>query len=94
MEPKDFGKWATKVFSLQIGEIAGPVKMDSMLVFLQCIGKQPSGVRNYEEARADVEETVKYLAWTQFQESKVSEFGQSIRSLKVFSERLKELKIN
>jgi parvulin-like peptidyl-prolyl isomerase len=93
LTPQDLGKWAQTAFSLQVGELAGPIQMDSMYVYLKCIGKKPSRIRSFEEARADVEETVRYIKWDDFRRSKIQEIRNSMNSVKVFPERLKTINL-
>jgi parvulin-like peptidyl-prolyl isomerase len=93
LEPVDFGKWAQTVFSLKIGQQTGPVRMDSMFVFLQCLDKKPARLRSFAEARPEVEETVRYLAWEDYRRAKITAIRQSVANVKVFPERLKTIRL-
>ncbi|MFQ5772569.1 MAG: peptidylprolyl isomerase, partial [bacterium] len=93
LKPQDLGKWSQTAFSLQIGERIGPIQMDSMYVVLECIDKKPVQLRSFEEARSDVNETVRYLAWPDYRQSKIKKFRHSVNYLKIFPERLKTVKL-
>jgi len=94
LTPQDFGKWAPKVFSLDVGELAGPVKMDSMIVFLKCIGKKPARTRTFQEAREDVEKTMRYLMWEDYRSAAIKRIKKAVTTLAAFPEKLKTVRLN
>jgi hypothetical protein len=75
------------VFALEIGERTGPVLMDSMYVFLECIDKRPPRPRSFDEARPEVEEAVRYILWGDFRSAKIKEFRKAT-GLTVWAEKL------
>jgi parvulin-like peptidyl-prolyl isomerase len=91
LTPQDLGKWSQTAFALEVGEQTGPVQMDSMYVFLECIGKKPSRVRSFEEARAEVEAAVRYIAWEDIRRSKIKEIRNSVKDVQVYAEKLKTI---
>ncbi|MGH7452030.1 MAG: peptidylprolyl isomerase, partial [bacterium] len=93
LKPEDFGQWADKVFSMKIGERVGPVQMDSMYVFLECIGKRPERVRNFDEARSDVEQALRTMGWDDFRRQKIDEIRKTTQ-VAVFPERLITIQLN
>ncbi len=94
LTPQDFGKWAPKVFSVKVNDLAGPVKMDSMIVFLKCIGKKPARMRSFSEAHDDVESAVRYLAWDGYRKSEINKMKKSLSFLKTYPEKLKSIRLN
>ncbi|MFQ5706507.1 MAG: peptidylprolyl isomerase [bacterium] len=93
LTPQYLGRWAQTAFLLKVGERAGPLKMDSMIVFLQCIAKRSAKIRSFDTVRDEVERTVRYLAWADYRRSKIKEIRQSMELVKVFPQRLKEIKL-
>lgn len=59
--PPDLGKWADQAFSLTIGETAGPLTMDSLYIFIQCVDKQPAQLRSFQEARHEIVQAMKVM---------------------------------
>lgn len=94
LRPQDLGRWAPRVFTLEVGEIAGPIEMDSLYVFLQCLDKKSQAPRSFEEARAEVRRTVRYLAWPKFREEKIAVTRASLKRLRMFPEKLKTIRLN
>jgi len=92
LKPEDFGQWADKVFSMQIGEGVGPVHMDSMYVLLECIGKRPARPRSFDEARQDVEAALRTMHWDDVRRRKIGEFHKNTR-VAVFPERLATIRM-
>jgi len=93
LKPEDFGQWADKVFSMPIGERVGPVQMDSMHVFLECIGKRPARPRSFEEARPEVEAALRTIYWDDVRRRKIDELRRIARVV-VFPERLATIRLN
>ncbi len=93
LKPEDFGQWADKVFSMKMGERVGPVQMDSMYVFLECIGKRPERFRSFDEARSDVEQALRTMGWDAFRRQKIDEIRKTTR-VAVFPERLITIRLN
>jgi len=92
LKPEDFGQWADKVFSMPIGERVGPVQMDSMYVFLECIGKRPARPRSFEEARPDVEEALRTMYWDDVRRRRIDEIRRNARVV-VYPERLATIRL-
>ncbi len=88
LTPEDIGQWSTLAFSLKIGERRGPVQIDSMYVFLECIDKRPPRPRTFEEARSEVEQAVRYIQWGEFRSAKISEFRKATENLGVWADKL------
>lgn len=94
LTPQDLGKWAPKIFAMQVGDIAGPVQMDSMVVFLKCEGKKRARARTFAEAREDVEATVRYLAWDDYRQRRIREIKRSLAGVQTFPEKLKKIRLH
>jgi parvulin-like peptidyl-prolyl isomerase len=93
LKPADFGRWADLAFSLKVGEQVGPVQMDSMYVLLECIGKRPSRARSFEEARAEVEQTLRMMYWDNTRATQIDGIRKTTQ-VAVFPERLKTMRLN
>jgi len=89
----DLGKWAKKIFEMQVGESRGPVRMDSMYVFLECIDKRPMKRRNLEEVWAEVEEAVRYAMKDDYRAARLTELRKREDHLVVLSSRLKDIRL-
>lgn len=90
----DLGKWGPQIFDMQADEIAGPLKMDSKFVFLQCLEKKPAVPRTFQQAREDVERTVRYVLWDGYRSQKTEEFGDAIDRFQSFPGKLRNIRIN
>jgi parvulin-like peptidyl-prolyl isomerase len=91
---EDFGQWANLVFSMNPGDRKGPVLMDSMYVFLECIARKGSESRSLSEAWQDVEDAVRYSMWDDYRKRRISIMRREISSVTVRAEKLKSLSIN
>ncbi len=92
LTPEEIGPWSPQIFALEIGERTGPLQMDSMYVFLECIDKKPPRPRAFEEARPEVEEAVRYILWGDFRRAKIEEFREATE-LKVWADKLLDLNL-
>lgn len=93
LTPADFGRWADTVFAMQAGEQKGPIAMDSMFVFLECIAKKPARIKEYEQVRPEVEAAVRYAMHDAYRRQRIEEIKQNIDRISVMADRLKEIKI-
>ncbi|NIS23159.1 hypothetical protein GWN90_03725 [candidate division KSB1 bacterium] len=94
LAPRDFGRWSQKVFSLEVGEQTGPLLIDSMFVFLECIAKVQSKIPSFEAARPQVEEAVRFVAWEDYLNSKITAIRNSLDNVIVYPRRLKTIRLN
>lgn len=92
LTPEEIGRWSPQVFALEIGERIGPLLMDSMYVFLECIDKRPPRPRSFEEARPEVEEAMRYIMWPDFRRAKIEEFRQAT-DLTVWADKLLDINL-
>jgi len=89
----DFGRWADTVFSLKVGERSGSLIIDSMRVFLECIGKREPAPARLEEVRAEVEKAVRYAMWDGYREKRIAGFRRKVNDLQVWNNRLETLNL-
>jgi len=66
--------------------------MDSMHVFLECIGKRPSRPRSFAEAHPEVEAALRTMYWDDVRRRKIDEIRQTAR-VAVFPERLATIRM-
>jgi len=93
LTPGDLGGYADKVFALESDEWLGPLKVDTLYIFLKCIDKIPPKTMGFEEARADVEKAVKARKWMKTRKNKIKEFRRNIY-VKSYPEKLKTISYN
>ncbi|RMF62921.1 MAG: peptidylprolyl isomerase [Calditrichaeota bacterium] len=93
LEPADLGKWSQMIFTMQAGEIRGPLKMDGKLVFLKCEDKLPPKPRSYTAARSDVEKAVRFIMWDDYRRARIKEFRKNL-AVTVHAEKLKQINLN
>ena len=78
---------------MKIGEWIGPVEMNSSYVFLKCVDKIPPKVRTYEEAKPDVEKSVRNMLWDRVRQKKIEAVRATIAT-KSFPKKLMEIRVN
>ncbi len=93
LTPKDLGRWSDTAFSLKKDEWTGPLEIDSLFVFVQCIEKIPEQIRPFEEVKDDVNMVVKSYKWHELRSGKISQFKKNV-SIKSYPGKLMSLKLN
>lgn len=93
LTPPDLGKWAKLAFSMSENQWIGPVKMDSNVVFLKCEEKIEGKVRDFNEARFDVEQTVAELLWPDYLKKQIMAIRQNAE-VRSFPSKLRDIQIN
>jgi parvulin-like peptidyl-prolyl isomerase len=93
LTPDDIGQWSNLAFELKIGERTGPVQIDSVFVFLECIDKKPPRPRTFTEARADVEQAVRYIQWGNHRAVRVLEFRNATENFGVWADKLMSINL-
>jgi parvulin-like peptidyl-prolyl isomerase len=93
LSPQDLGKWSALAFSIETGEWTGPVRMESYYVYLKCNDKIPSRPRNFDEAKDEVVEALKVMAWEDTRNKKLSEIKKENHVVS-YPERLRNIRLN
>jgi parvulin-like peptidyl-prolyl isomerase len=93
LDAQHLGPRAKEILAMNIGDWAGPFEMNSYIVFLKCVDKLPAQLRNYAQARLEVEETVRSLWQDRIREDKVTEIKVT-KTVASFPEKLRTIKIN
>ena len=93
LSPNDMGKWAEQILSLEIGEWIGPLEMNSSHVFLKCTDRLPAKARNFEQAKHEVEQTVRTLLWDRARQQKIEQI-RATANVNSFPEKLIEIHVN
>ena len=93
LTPRDLGQWSDLAFSLKPGERRGPVQMDSMFVLLECLARQPAQPRSFEQARGQVEETVRYMMREGARHAFLQQVRQNV-TVVTHAERLNAVRLN
>ena len=93
LRPNDLGKWAKQVLSMKVGEWMGPLEMNSSHIFLKCVDKIAEKARTFEEAKPDVEHTVRTLLWDRVRQQKIEAVRATVM-VKSFPEKLIEIHVN
>jgi len=89
----DMGKWAKQILAMEVGEWIGPLEMNSSYVFLKCIDRIPAKARTFEQAKPDVEQTVRTLLWDRARQQKIEQIGATV-TLISFPEKLIKIRVN
>jgi len=87
LTPQDLGKWAKMIFDIQVHSWIGPVKMDSLHVFLRCTDKIPAANRSFEEARLEIKERLISIWSDRYREQKLTEI-RSMHKINSFPEKI------
>ena len=80
------------MFTLNIGEWAGPFLSDGKYVFVKCTEKIKAEYMSLEESSDQIKESLTSLKWFDLREEYVHSLKQEI-VVKLFPEKLKELKL-
>jgi parvulin-like peptidyl-prolyl isomerase len=93
LQAQHLGLRAKEILAMNIGDWAGPFEMNSYIVFLKCVDKIPAQLRNYAQARLEIEATVRSLWQDRIRENKVTEI-KAATTVASFPEKLRTIKIN
>ncbi|MDQ7063726.1 MAG: peptidylprolyl isomerase [candidate division KSB1 bacterium] len=90
---QELGGFARLVESLQVGEYRGPIRVDSLYMFIRCEDILPGQVRSFEEVRADIEKSLRLMAWHDVRKQKLAEFKKGMK-IRAYPKRLRALRPN
>ena len=93
LTPNDLGKWAKHVLSMEVGEWIGPLEMNSSYVFLKCFDRIPAKARTFEQAKNEVEQTVRTLLWDRGRQQKIDQIRATV-TVHSFPEKLIKIRVN
>lgn len=93
LTPNEMGKWAKQVLSMKVGEWIGPFEINSSYTFLKCVDKILPKVRSFDEAKPEVEQTVRSLLWDRVRQQKI-EAARAAVMVKSYPEKLMEIQVN
>ncbi len=89
----ELGGFAKLVEPLNVGEYRGPLRVDSLYMFIRCEDILPAQIRSFEEVREDIEKTLRVMKWYDVRQQKLAEFKQAM-SIRAFPKRLRTLRPN
>ena len=84
----DIGVLYTSI--MEIGEWIGPLEMNSSYVFLKCIDRIPTKTRTFEQAKNEVEQTVRALLWDRIRQQEIEQLRVT-ETVNSFPEKLMTL---
>jgi len=90
---RDLGKWSETVFNLEKGDWTGPIRMDSLYVFLQCVDKISSQIRPFDVVKDDVHNVLKSYKWIDLRRETINQLKKDVK-IKSYPEKLLSLKLN
>ncbi len=91
--PMQLGRFSSVVQSMEAGQYRGPLRADSLYLFLQCVEKIPPQIRTFEQARADVERTVRYMQSDLYLKKRLDELKRALK-VQTFEARLRHVTLN
>ncbi len=91
--PNDLGAWSKQVLAMKIGEWIGPLELNSSFVLLKCVDKIPPKSRSYEQAKSDVERTVRAMMWFRVRQATVDSLRAQAKVIS-YPAKLMEIKVN
>jgi len=89
---EELGEFGNKIFELKIGEWIGPLTMDNKFLFVKCTDFKKPQLKSFEASKKEIEEMLITLNWLDYR----NKFVESLKnkfSYKIFTEKLKELKL-
>lgn len=89
----DMGKWAKQILAMEVGEWIGPLAMNSSYVFLKCTDRLPAKTQTFEQAKPDVEQSVRNLLWDRVRQQKIEQIRATV-AVKSFPEKLIKIRVN
>ncbi|MDZ7332700.1 MAG: peptidylprolyl isomerase [candidate division KSB1 bacterium] len=93
LAPNDLGAWSKQVLDMDIGEWIGPLEINSSYVLLKCVDKIPPKLRSFEQARHEVEKTVRAMLWFKVRQEKVDSLRAQAKVIS-YPAKLMEIKVN
>lgn len=78
LNPGHLGKWSKTILTMREGYWIGPLKADEAFFFFKCHDQIPGRARAFEEARTDVEQTVRALWWERIRNDKLDEIRETV----------------
>jgi len=89
---EELGEFGNKIFELKIGEWTGPLTLDNKFLFVKCTDFKKPQLKSFEASKKEIEEMLITLNWLDYR----NKFVESLKnkfSYKIFTEKLKELKL-
>ena len=83
---------ADKVFTLKIGEWAGPFINQGKYVFLKCTDLKEPVTKSFEESKEEIEKTLVTFKWFKIKDNYMESLKSEI-SCKLFPKKLYEIKL-
>ena len=85
-----YGTLSRKAFELEIGEVAGPIKVDKMYSVIKLIERTPEEVETFEESRRQIESNIRFERQKNLKDSWVDELKEYY-NLKYYKDVVKRL---
>ncbi len=91
LTPGQLGRYAEELMAMKIGEVTGPIEINSFYVFFKCEDKLPPRSRSFAEAKHAIETSLRPAWLSSVRQSRVEELKRTI-SVKSYPDKL--LRIN
>jgi parvulin-like peptidyl-prolyl isomerase len=89
----ELGRYADRIFPLEVGRWVGPIKIDTQYIFFKCTGKDFASSRTFDESRAEIEKRLKPI-WRKNTRRDLLECIRQHVSVVTYPERLKSIQLN
>ena len=90
---EDLSQYADRLFPLKRNEWTGPVKMDTLDVFFKCVDKYPVQTLSFQEARPQIEESLKPI-WQRKARQRLLDSLRTQVKIVTFPEKLKSIRLD
>ncbi|MDZ7290590.1 MAG: peptidylprolyl isomerase [candidate division KSB1 bacterium] len=90
---QELGKYADRIFPLEVGQWVGPIKMDTLYAFFKCAGKDAERARTFDEARSEIEKILKPIWRKKAKQDLLNNIRQQVKVV-TYPERLQSIQLN
>jgi hypothetical protein len=87
------GRYADRIFPLEVGQWAGPIKMDTLFAFFKCAGKDAEKVRAFEEARSEIVKSLNPIWRKKARQDLLENIRRQVKVV-AYPERLQSIQLN
>ncbi|MGH7452714.1 MAG: peptidylprolyl isomerase, partial [bacterium] len=90
---QELGRYADRIFPLEVGQWVGPIKMDTLVAFFKCAGKDAEKARTFEEARSEIVKSLKPIWRKKARQDLLEDIRRHVKVV-AYPERLKSIQMN
>ncbi|NUO80596.1 peptidylprolyl isomerase [candidate division KSB1 bacterium] len=90
---QELGAYSDRIFPLEVGQWVGPIKIDAQYAFFKCVGKDSARARTFNEARTEIEKTLKPFWQRKTRQALLASIRRRAKVV-AYPERLNSIQLN